>query len=868
MRASTLALFVCLPLLSCASPADRDGAAPARPALRMPPPTEHRLADDAESEHKSRRKQWMRERHRAGPDVDVAAVERANGERERVKRNALASMQAAVASRWTERGSRNQAGRMHVAALAPDGTSLYAGSSKGGVWHGTLDGQDWQPLGDNIYGGAHWLAVVSGAGPSGPDVIVRATDGGEVHRTTDSGATWTAPAGLPSFQSVRRVLVTSDGSETIFLLGRYWDGGSYKNTLYRSTDRGASFQFSNGLSTWEGDVWTSRTGGGALYVIKLDKLQVSVDNGSSWNDVGPLPVTAFGAELTGSEAGAPRLWAVLDTSTGRKLYRSDDAGGSWTFKHDVTDYWGSLNASITNPDLFAWGGVEVWRTTDGGDVFTKVNGWGEYYGDPAGKLHADIPGIDVVPAPGGGGEIWYVSTDGGLYRSTTGLASVENLSLDGLRVSQYYSTLTSVADPDHVAAGAQDQGYQWAGDPPSGGTLIDFDQLISGDYGHLTSGDGTHAYVYSTYPGFVLIQKGETNPALYTTDFPPTENNWLPSVVADPALNTRFFFPARELYRYTKGGGNTWSWAAWSTQDFGISNGEFLTEMVFSPVNTLRTYAVSNTGRMWRSFNHGLDWFEADDTGPGGQYFYGAALLASALDVDTVYVGGSGYSNPAVWHSTDGGNTYEPWGQGLPPTLVYCLAEAPDGSGTLYCGTETGAYERKPGAAAWVDITSNDAPVTTYWSAEAVPALNVIRFGTYRRGIWDYDVDDGCVYAVYGAGLGGANTITLDSASSTHMGGTHTLEVSGAPPLANGYLLYSPFTTSLPLYGGTLLVDPGVLIFLPLASDGAGAATLPLNIPSDPLAVGLPLNFQAALPDGPGFDDWAFSNGLQGVICE
>ena len=59
-------------------------------------------------------------------------------------------------------------------------------------------------------------------------------------------------------------------------------------------------------------------------------------------------------------------------------------------------------------------------------------------------------------------EVWYNSTDGGLYRSLDGMETVENLSLTGLRVSQYYSTLTSTANPDRVAAGSQDQGYQIA----------------------------------------------------------------------------------------------------------------------------------------------------------------------------------------------------------------------------------------------------------------------------------------------------------------------------------------------------------------------------------------------------------------------
>ena len=103
----------------------------------------------------------------------------------------------------------------------------------------------------------------------------------------------------------------------------------------------------------------------------------------------------------------------------------------------------------------------------------------------------------AVRLPGGGlvGETWYIETDGGLFQSPDGLLSVQNLSLSGLRVSQYYTTHTSRANPDHVVAGAQDQGYQRAGSaPPADATQLDFDQLISGDYGHLTSGDGDHDF--------------------------------------------------------------------------------------------------------------------------------------------------------------------------------------------------------------------------------------------------------------------------------------------------------------------------------------------------------------------------------------
>jgi hypothetical protein len=150
---------------------------------------------------------------------------------------------------------------------------------------------------------------------------------------------------------------------------------------------------------------------------------------------------------------------------------------------------------------------------------------------------------------------------------------------------------------------------------------------------------------------------------------------------------------------------------------------------------------VTDRGRLYHSSDRGLTWTQSTTSGPSGQYFYGTALLASGLERDTVYVGGSGYSGPAVYRSTDGGVSFQAFSTGLPPTLVYCLAEARDGTGRVFCGTETAAYARGPAAPSWNDITGAEAPITIYWSVEALPHENTLRFGTYGRGIWDYRIE-------------------------------------------------------------------------------------------------------------------------------
>ncbi|MEQ1891526.1 MAG: hypothetical protein ABL998_03195 [Planctomycetota bacterium] len=815
----------------------------ARPLL--PRPTEHSLDPAAEADQKARRRAWFAHRHQAAPEVDWRELERANGEALIERRN-RAPRALTVVSPWVERGSENVAGRVHTAALAPDGQALYAGTSLGGVWQGSLDGDGWTPFGDNLYGGGHHLAVIDGATSGAPDVVLVASEGGLVHVTGDFGATWQIPSGLGSLNNVRRTLVTSDGGGTVFLLRR---GGS-RWKLMRSTDAMASFQEVFDFNTFAGDAWITRDGRNELFIVTSTGVRKSTDLGASWTSVGAAPVSGTQAELTGSEAGAPRLWSVWKSGGQSKLYRSNDAGASWTFLSNLSDYWDVLNASLSDADLLLYGGVEAHRSVNAGSSFAVINTWGAYYGNPAARLHADIQGIDVV-AGGPAGETWYISTDGGLYRSHDLLTSVENLSLTGLRISQYYSTHTSSANANHVVAGAQDQGYQRASSGAATSEPFNFNQLISGDYGHLTSGDGDHDFLFSCYPGFVLIQVGENNPGLFTEDFPAGEDHaWIPPIVADPLDARQFFLCASHLYRYVKGAGNNWTITQWSTFDFGVAAGEYVSALVFSPLDPQRAYAVTDRGRLYHSSDRGVSWTQSTSTGPSGQYFYGTALVASALDIDTVYVGGSGYSGPAVYRSSDGGATFQAWNTGMPATLVYCLAEARDGSGTIFAGTETSALKRAPGDAAWSDIAGSDAPITVYWSVEALAQENTMRFGTYGRGIFDYQlelqaratvrnglgVNPSCLTNVTPPEIGGAWSVRIDP---TVLAGTSAVSLVVRASATGGTVLG---------YGEPLVAGPKLFS----ASQPANAAgnVFSFPIPNDPGLVGLTASAQAVLLGG------------------
>ncbi len=722
---------------------------PGAPALAAwPAPTEHHLDIDAEKRNKRGRKKFIEELHRAAPDVDWRAIERANGlaEQERRRQLVLSGAHLLSSSTWTEIGSKNQAGRMHCAALSPDGQSLYGGSALGGLWKANYDGTNWRPLGDNLWGGVWEALALPGEAAGDPDLLVIWGSAG-IRVSRNQGALWEAPAGLASANNIRMLSKFATNPPTIAV----WSNNSASGNapaLYVSTDFGRNFSVRYQMpSAGASAAWIPRVGASAathMYVSHRGQFYASSNAGQSFTPRAVVDANASKAVLCGSEAGAPTLYVALQNGSTWTLYRSNDAGVSASSVHQPGDFWEELTASTVNANTVIYGGVEAFRSTNGGAGFTKLNGWGEYYSNPVQKLHADTMGLFAWPdAQSPSGESVFYCMDGGIWRSHQSGASPTNLSLSGLGVSQYYSTHTSVLDPGRVLAGSQDQGYQRGNVQPSSGSgpSTNFTQLISGDYGHLTSSSGAHDLVYSVYPGFVLVQEGETNPQLLYpwVDFPAGSNHlWLPPIAADPLDSASFFFCADRLYRYTRVSGPTWSYVQHSTQNFALSGSSYMTALAFAPSDAQRAYAVDSAGRLYWSQNHAVNWSLASSNAPGEHYFYGNALAVHPTNALEAVVGGSGYSTAGVRRTLNGGASWQALTNGLPATMVYDLAYARDGSGDIYAACEAGAYRYDPVAGSWFNILQPATPLTLYWSVECV-GQDLMRFGTYGRGIWDYD---------------------------------------------------------------------------------------------------------------------------------
>lgn len=739
---------------------------PARTQVAPPvkrPPDQESIERNSEA-----RERWIEGMHRAAPGADWREIEGANHAlTEAARADFLARIGAATpgaartpgalqtqsASTWSEVGASGQTGRTHCAALATDG-SLYVGTTNGGLWKGPIGGgSSWTPLSDNVGLGVHNMVVIPASGPN-PEVIETITQGGDViglhdadvRYSADGGATWHVPAGLPSTIATGvRIIADRGVARRVFLLveGWIWTGSAWDHNwhLLRSDDGGLSYALVHEeLLATRPDIWMSRTGPGPLYLMVNGNLKKSIDGGVTFTAVGSTPVGAVGLSLVGSEAGAPTFYAVLYDGAAWTLYSSTNGGATWAFKQSISDfyYYSAIGCSVVNSQELILGYVNVFESSDGGTTLTPINDWSEYYSDPVHKLHADLHGVQALSP--GGTEHFYLSTDGGTYQYDFGTGAVFNLTQNGLRNSQYYSIFTGAPGAANlIAAGSQDQGFQLslAGSPP-----YTFNQALSGDYGHLTSAHTDKSMLWSVYPGFILLDvDGAFPPNLEYPSFPSGATlEWMPFLLADPDNASVVYLCGDHLYRVTRLSPGVYGYAT-SAQSFVGAGSDVLTALAISPADHNYWFAASSLGALWYSHDRGTTWTKSASAGAAAQYFYGTAILPSPTDRSTCFVGGSGYSGPAVYKSADGGTTWNPLGASQPSTLVYKLAFDNPTDQMLVAATDAGPYTYDAHTDTWTNLLAATccAPLTTYWDVESLPSLGTLRFATYGRGIWDFN---------------------------------------------------------------------------------------------------------------------------------
>ena len=279
-------------------------------------------------------------------------------------------------------------------AVVYDGTRLLVGGGLlfGSQFEGLYESPDlgvtWTPLHDGTWP----ILVVEdiAVDPSDAARIFVAIDGGGVNRTTDGGATWQIGIGGSQALAGRSIRFRPGNSQELFL-------GTSSLAVFHSTNGGDTFlQSSEGISELDlfsiaanplnpagiAVAFQGQNNGGVLS---------SADAGTTWllESAPPTRYSSVGFAPDGT------LYAISSgpSSVAQEgLYRREN-NGSWTplgpdqgplYESDLN----TMRFSLNNPNLILLGGSDfgvagfegtIWRSTDAGGSWTKVYEVGDFH---------------------------------------------------------------------------------------------------------------------------------------------------------------------------------------------------------------------------------------------------------------------------------------------------------------------------------------------------------------------------------------------------------------------------------------------------------------------------------------------------------
>jgi len=289
-----------------------------------------------------------------------------------------------------------------VTGVPQEPHTFYMGPTGGGVWRTTDAGATWHNLTDKFFDVASMGDI--DVADSDPRVIYAGTGsdgyrsnvaiGRGVYKSTDGGTSWTH-VGLRTVGNIGAVRIHPSNPDVAVVAAI---GNPFKPTpdrgIYRTTDGGRSWskvlfvsdstgavdvEFQPGnpnvlyASMWRAErkPWTIISGAREGGIYK------STDGGSTWRKLGGgLPAGLFGKSNIGVTPGAPGVvWVVVEAKPGSGLYRSDDAGESFTLASTFAPmltrpfYYTGLTVHPKDPNTLWVMSEGHYKTTDGGRTF-------------------------------------------------------------------------------------------------------------------------------------------------------------------------------------------------------------------------------------------------------------------------------------------------------------------------------------------------------------------------------------------------------------------------------------------------------------------------------------------------------------------
>jgi photosystem II stability/assembly factor-like uncharacterized protein len=693
---------------------------------------------------------------------------------------------------WRSIGPAVSGGRVAAVAGTPQDDRLYyIGSAGGGVWKSSNGGVTWEPVFDKQASPAigavaidplHKDVVYVGTGESNPRNDVSYGDG--LYKSTDGGKTW-SNVGLRGTRHISRIVVDPrDPSHVVVgalgdvfadspdrgVYASFDAGKSWRKTLYVGPRSGASDVAMDvqhpdtvyaGIWEFRRQPWTFTSGGAD------DGLYRSSDGGKTWARLTGhgLPEGITGRiGLAVAPSDGKRVYALIEAKGGI-LWRSDDAGASWTMtsKDTLVDqrpfYFTHIAVDPRNRNHVYAVSESLSESKDGGKKFTEI----------AKDVHVDYHAIWI--APNDPARI-IVGEDGG-YALTTDDGKAWSFSRN-LAIGQFYHIATSNENPYNVCGGLQDNNA-FCGQSNS----LDREGIKDSDWFDVVGGDGMWAVPDPIDPNFIWTDLQDGRVAIYDRkratnrfvlpyyDFAKNDFNvgdrkyrfnWDSPVAFAPWDGHVAWYGGNVVFQTTDRGEH---WTPISPDltlnlkehqrpaggplAYDVSGAEYsdtILSIEGSPLVKGEIWVGTDDGLVQLTRDGGAHW---QNVTPAGVAPFGRAEtvapspIASGMAYAIVDRHRSGDYAPYLFVTQDYGKTWTKSVNGLPGN-EYARTVRPDSvvPNLVYAGTERGIYVSYDAGAHWQSLRLNLPPVSVR-DIRIQPQFSDLLIATHGRALWIMD---------------------------------------------------------------------------------------------------------------------------------